>query len=216
MSIDSFALLRKEMVLGQLLSRGIKDSKVLSVFRKIPREIFVPNSLKTCAYQDRPLSIGQGQTISQPYIVALMTELLDVKRGDTILEVGTGSGYQAAILLGLGAKVYGVERIMLFAVQAKERLKSLGFDFEVKTGDGTLGWDKFSPYDKIIISAASPKIPGPLLNQLKVGGKMVLPLGTKVSQQLTVIDKIKEGEFKSTGVCGCVFVPLVGKEGWSE
>ncbi len=216
MNLSQFELLRKEMVSKQLASRSIKDKKTLDAFEKVPREVFVPDNLKQYAYQDRPLSIGLGQTISQPYIVALMTELLKVKPGEKILEVGTGSGYQAAILLGMGAKVYGIERHQALGRSAKEKVNLLGYDLEVKIGDGTLGWEEFSPYDKMIVTAASPKVPETLVKQLKIGGRIVLPLGPQSTQQLTVVDKTAGDKFKTTAICGCVFVPLVGKEGWSE
>ncbi len=216
MNKKDFKLLRQKMVSDQLASRDINDSKVLQAFREVPREIFVPEPVKEYAYQDSPLSIGRGQTISQPYIVALMTELLEAEAGDKILEVGTGSGYQAAILLNIGAKVYGVERYPNLAEQAKEKINSLGYPLKMKIGDGTLGWPEFAPYDKIIVTAAAPKLPESLLEQLKVGGKLVIPVGSRFSQELTVVEKRGKDKFSSKLICGCVFVPLVGEQGWDE
>ncbi|MCF7873919.1 MAG: protein-L-isoaspartate(D-aspartate) O-methyltransferase [Candidatus Omnitrophica bacterium] len=216
MDKKDFKLLRQKMVSGQLASRGIDDPKVLQAFREVPREIFVPEAMQEFAYQDSPLSIGGGQTISQPYIVALMTKLLEVKSGDKILEVGTGSGYQAAILLNMGAEVYGVERHLNLGQEAKEKIKALGYAIEVKIGDGTLGWNKFAPYHKIVVTAAAPKLPQSLFEQLAVGGRLVVPVGSRFSQELTVVVKKGKNELSSQAVCGCVFVPLIGQEGWDE
>lgn len=216
MNKKDFKLLRQKMVSDQLASRGINNSKVLGAFKTVPRELFVPESLQECAYQDSPLPIGSGQTISQPYIVALMTELLEAEAEDKVLEVGTGSGYQAAILLNIGAKVYGVERYLNLAEQAKEKINSLGYSIKMKIGDGSLGWPDFAPYDKIIVTAAAPKLPGSLLEQLKVGGKLVIPVGPRFGQELMKVEKVKKDKFSSKVICGCVFVPLVGKQGWDE
>lgn len=214
MSDEYFEAARKEMVAVQLARRGISDRKVLAAFRKVPRELFVPEGVKRFAYQDGPLAIGQGQTISQPYIVALMTELLRVEPGNSVLEIGTGSGYQSAILLSLGVRLFSVERYLSLAEKAKKSISRLGYDLNVKVSDGTLGWAEFSPYDKIIITAASPAVPESIKKQVKIGGRMVAPLGPRDNQQLTVIDKLDENKFKSRAACGCVFVPLIGKEGW--
>lgn len=209
-------LLRQKMVSDHLLSRDIHDPKVLQAFREVPREVFVPESFREYAYQDSPLSIGSGQTISQPFIVALMTQLLTVDAGDKVLEIGTGSGYQAAILLNMGAEVFGVERYPNLAKKAKTKISSLGYNIEVKVGDGSLGWSEFAPYHKIVVTAAAPKIPQSLLEQLEVGGRLVIPVGSRFSQELTIVEKNQKGEFSSKAVCGCVFVPLIGKEGWDE
>jgi protein-L-isoaspartate(D-aspartate) O-methyltransferase len=216
MAKKDFKLLRQIMISDQLANRGIDDFKVLQAFREVPREIFVSDDLKEYAYQDSPLSIGSGQTISQPYIVALMTQLLEIKAGEKILEIGTGSGYQAAILLNIGAKVFGVERCPDLAKKAKEKNNFLGYTIKLKIGDGTLGWSEFAPYDKIIVTAAAPKVPQNLLEQLAVGGRLVIPVGSRFSQELTVIAKKGKDEFRSKAVCGCVFVPLIGEEGWDE
>lgn len=209
-----FKALREEMVVNQIAKRGITDQRVLEAFRNVTRHLFVPENKKSLAYEDYPLPIGQDQTISQPYIVALMTELLDVKRGDRILEIGTGSGYQAAILSYLGARVYSIERLAVLAKNAKELLDSLQYYVEIIVGDGTLGWQEYAPYDKIIITAAAPSISPCWIEQLVVGGRMVLPLGTAFGQNLTLIEKIENDKIRQNAVCGCIFVPLIGKYGY--
>lgn len=214
MDKKDFKLLRQKMVSGHLAGRDINDPKVLQAFREVPREVFVSESMKEYAYQDSPLSIGSGQTISQPYIVALMTQLLAVDVGDKVLEIGTGSGYQAAILLNIGAKVFGVERYPNLAEKAKEKINSLGYSLKMKIGDGTLGWSEFAPYDKIVVTAAAPKVPQSLLEQLAVGGRLVIPVGARFSQELTIVEKKEKNDFRSKPVCGCMFVPLIGEEGW--
>ncbi len=203
--------LRKKMVEEQLVPRGIKSERVLDAFRKVERHRFVPQDLINCAYNDFPQPIGEGQTISQPYIVALMTEYLDLTGGEKVLEVGTGSGYQAAILAELSKEVYSVERFAGLAKMAEGALKESGYtNVKIKVGDGTLGWPQEGPFDRIIITAASLRVPLPLEEQLKEGGRLVAPLGESFAQVLTLIEK-KNGKLESTAVCGCVFVPLVGK-----
>jgi protein-L-isoaspartate(D-aspartate) O-methyltransferase len=166
------------------------------------------------AYADFPVPIGEGQTISQPYIVALMTECLDLNTQDKVLEIGTGSGYQAAILAKLAKEVYSIERFKNLANKAETVFNESGYtNIKIQVGDGTLGWPEEAPFDKIIITAASPKVPLPLIEQLKESGKLILPLGESFSQVLTVVEK-KKGKLESIEVCGCVFVPLVGKYGW--
>ncbi|MCM8762240.1 MAG: protein-L-isoaspartate(D-aspartate) O-methyltransferase [Candidatus Omnitrophica bacterium] len=210
-----FARVRKLMVENQLISRGIRNKKVIDVFLKIPREKFVPEHLKEYAYEDGPLSIGKGQTISQPYIVALMTEALDVKGGEKVLEVGTGSGYQSAILAEMGCEVYSIERIPELARTAKKVLEGLGYNVKIKVGDGTLGWDEFSPYDRIVVTAAGPEIPPSLYNQLKDGGIIIMPVGDRYFQDLILVKKIgTRMERRSFG--GCQFVPLIGTGGWKD
>ncbi len=212
---NAFAALREEMVSRQILSRGIDDSSLLEAFRNIPRHFFVPEDQKKFVYNDCPLPIGWGQTISQPYIVALMTLHLSLSKGTLVLEVGTGSGYQAAILAFLGARVYTIERFSPLAKEAKRVLDSLGMKIRIREGDGTLGWSEHAPYERIIVTAGTSKIPPLLIEQLKVGGKMVIPLGQRFRQELTVVEKISETEIKEERVCGCMFVPLVGEYGWS-
>ncbi|TRZ48574.1 protein-L-isoaspartate(D-aspartate) O-methyltransferase [bacterium] len=208
--------LRKAMVEEQLIRRGIKDERLLAAFYKVERHKFIPDDLGPGAYGDYPIPIGESQTISQPYIVALMTELLDLKGEERVLEIGTGSGYQAAILAELAKEVYSIERFKNLALSAEETLKRLGYtNVKIKIGDGTLGWPEEAPFDRIIITAASPRLPLPLTDQLKEGGKMVLPLGESFSQVLTLIEK-KGAKLEQCDICGCVFVPLVGKYGWNK
>lgn len=203
--------LRRVMVEEQIIRRGIKDERVLEAFRKVLRHKFVPQDLMGSAYNDFPQPIGEGQTISQPYIVALMAERLDLSGGEKVLEIGTGSGYQAAILAQLAKEVYSIERFANLAKRAQGAFKELGFtNIKIKVGDGTLGWPEQAPFDRIIITAASPRVPLPLEEQLKEGGKLVAPLGESFAQVLTLLEK-KKGKFESTPVCGCVFVPLVSK-----
>ena len=211
---DIFTALREEMVSRQILSRGIDDGRILEAFRNIPRHLFVPDVQKEFAYSDSPLPIGWEQTISQPYIVALMTLHLGVSQETSVLEVGTGSGYQAAILSFLGAQVYTIERFPFLAKEAKRVLDSLGMEVRIREGDGTLGWPEHAPYERIIVTAGTFKIPPLLIEQLKVGGKMVIPLGQRFHQELTVVEKVSGAEIKEERICGCIFVPLVGEYGW--
>ncbi len=211
-----YAALRKKMVEEQLIPRGIKNPRVLAAFSKVERHKFIPEDLRASAYGDFPVPIGQNQTISQPYIVALMTECLGLTGKERVLEIGTGSGYQAAILAELSREVYSIERFKDLAKNAQDILNELGYkNIKIKVDDGTLGWEEAAPFDGIIVTAASPRIPLPLTEQLKDKGKLVLPLGESFSQVLTVMEK-KKGRLDSIGVCGCVFVPLIGKYGWSN
>lgn len=212
----NFEDMRKAMVEEQLIPRGISDARVLDAFRKVPRDKFVPEDYKDSAYNDYPLPIGNGQTISQPYIVALMTECLNPKEDDKILEIGTGSGYQMAILAEIAKEVYSVERFEELADRSGKVLDFLGYkNYKIKVGDGTLGWEEHSPYDGILVTAAAPRIPGSLTQQLKDGGRLVIPIGGPFGQALTIVEK-KGASIKTKEVCGCVFVPLVGKEGWPD
>ena len=211
-----FAVLRKRMVDEQLIPRGIKNSRVLNAFLKVERHKFIPEELRMSAYADFPVPIGAGQTISQPYIVALMTECLGLSGEEKILEIGTGSGYQTAILAELAKEVYTMERIESLSRNAETVLNELGYkNIKIRVGDGSLGWKEDAPFDRIIITAASPRIPLPLTEQLNESGKLILPLGESFSQVLTVVEK-KKGELESIEVCGCVFVPLIGKYGWKN
>ena len=211
-----FAVLRKRMVEEQLIPRGIKSERLLDAFYKVERHKFVPEDLRGTAYADFPVPIGEGQTISQPYIVALMTQCLDLTGAERVLEIGTGSGYQCAILAELAKEVYTIERFANLAKSAETILKETGYkNITLKVGDGTLGWKEIAPFDRIIITAASPRIPLPLTEQINESGKIVLPLGEPLSQVLTVVEK-KKGKLESIQVCGCVFVPLIGKYGWKE
>ena len=201
--------LRGQMVEEQLVRRGIADPRVLEVFRKVPRHHFVPEELKPHAYEDYPLAIGFEQTISQPYMVALMTECLVLQPQHKILEIGTGSGYQTAVLAELSGSVYTVERMEALSKQAEERLGILGYrNIFFKYGDGAEGWDIYGPYDRILVSCASRVVPPILLSQLKEEGLLVIPLGNTVSQVLTVVHKHPDA-LEKREVCGCAFVPLV-------
>ncbi len=207
-----YYLRRLEMVERDIKGRGISDERTLAAMRKVKRHLFVPPSLVSAAYSDHPLPIGEGQTISQPYIVALMTEKLGLKGGERVLEIGTGSGYQAAILAEMGAEVRTVEIRKRLADTAARRLRELGYDnVKVKYGDGYFGWEEEGPFDAIIVTAAANHIPPPLLRQLKDGGRLIIPLGsTTYYQTLTLVTK-RGDELDVEHVTGVVFVPMVGK-----
>ncbi len=212
-----FSRLRRDMVEEQISNRGITNKRILSAFLEVPREEFVPSNMRRYAYKDGPVSIGFGQTISQPYMSALMIECLDPQPTDKILEIGTGLGYQSAVLSRLSRIIYTVERIPELAEQAKVILDKLGYDnVVVKVGDGTLGWSEFAPYDKIIVAAAAPNVPIRLLQQLKEGGRMVIPVGHRYSQILKIILKLSNGEVVEKEETPCIFVPLIGEDGWQE
>ncbi|MBC8249181.1 MAG: protein-L-isoaspartate(D-aspartate) O-methyltransferase [Anaerolineales bacterium] len=205
---------REHMVESQLVRRGIKDKRVLDAMRQVPRHLFVPKDMRDLAYCDGPLPIGQGQTISQPYIVALMTELLELAGQEKVLELGTGSGYQAAILSRLVCQVYSVERHAALAEQAEKVLSQLGYDnVMISVGDGTLGWPEHSPYEAIIVTAAAPDIPQPLTDQLTDGGHLVAPVGSRWSQVLVKVKRQGETLVREH-LTAVAFVPLVGKYGW--
>ena len=207
---------RSRMVEMQLLPRGITDESVLKAMGKVPRHRFVPADLTESAYEDRPLPIGEGQTISQPYMVALMTQCLELKGDESVLEIGSGSGYQAAILAELARQVYTIERIEELCNRSSEILNTLGYvNVNLKVGDGSEGWPKFAPYDGIMVTAGSPEIPEVLAEQVNEGGRFVIPVGGYYSQELAVVHKI-HGNLERKDVCGCVFVPLIGKYGWDR
>jgi protein-L-isoaspartate(D-aspartate) O-methyltransferase len=206
-----WAALRDEMVATQIAARGVRDVNVLRALRTVPRHMFVPAEVRAEAYTDHPLPIGEGQTISQPYIVGLMTELLEVKPGDKVLEVGTGSGYQAAVLATIGCDVYTIEIREPLAREAEQRLESLGIkNVHVRTGDGYAGWPEAAPFAGIIVTAAPERIPQPLLDQLKVGGHMVIPVGA-FYQQLKVITRAGAADFPERDVIPVRFVPMTGE-----
>jgi len=207
--------MRKRMVETQIAGRGITDRNVIDAFLNVPREKFVPEKLREYAYEDGPLSIGEGQTISQPFIVALMTASLCLEKAMKILEIGTGSGYQAAILAEMGCDLYSVERVEALAERAGDILKSLGYEIRIKVGDGTLGWEEFSPYDRAIVTAGGPAIPNHIFAQLKEAGKMIMPVGDTVYQDLILVTK-KCGRMVKENLGGCQFVLLKGAEGWKE
>lgn len=208
--------LRKHMVETQLIPRGIKDPRVLDAMSRIPRHIFAGGHNLANAYDDMALPIGEGQTISQPYMVAIMTELLELKGSEKVLEIGTGSGYQGAVLAELAKEIYTVERIGILADRAAAEYRISGYDnIHVRTGDGTLGWPEEAPFDRLIITAASPLIPEPLMEQLAMNGILVIPVGTRHSQQLLKIMKTGQG-LREEYHTPCVFVPLIGKYGWEK
>ena len=204
------------MVETQIKARGIEDRLVLDAMKKVPRHVFVPESYYDAAYSDRPLPIGLGQTISQPYMVAIMTETMKLKGREKVLEVGTGSGYQTAILAEIADHVVSLERLPELAGAARERLRQLGYaNVEIHVGDGSAGYPERAPYDAIIVTAGAPEIPGVLLEQLSDGGRLVIPVGNSFQQTLTRIT-LAGGERKTERLEGCVFVPLIGKYGWGE
>jgi protein-L-isoaspartate(D-aspartate) O-methyltransferase len=208
--------LREMMVESQLIPRGIRDERVLDAMRRVPRHLFVEELIRHSAYDDMALPIGEGQTISQPYMVAIMTELLELKGSEKVLEIGTGSGYQAAILAELAHEVYTVERIPVLTKRAKETLLSLGYEnVHLETGDGTLGLPEEAPFNRIIVTAASPKIPDPLLDQLAIDGVLIAPVGSRFSQQILKIKRTKQGTTEEYHT-PCVFVPLIGEHGWKD
>ncbi|MBI4609592.1 MAG: protein-L-isoaspartate(D-aspartate) O-methyltransferase [Candidatus Rokubacteria bacterium] len=209
-----FARERSRMVEEQLVRRGILDTRVLEAMGKVPREKFVEEALADRAYGDHPLPIGDGQTISQPYIVALMTSLLELTGVEKVLEIGTGSGYQTAVLAELARRVCSIERIPALAARARATLEARGYtNVFVRIANGTVGWPDEAPFDRILVAAAAPAVPQPLFDQLVEGGRMVLPIGNAVAQTVTVVDKAN-GAMRTRQEAGCVFVKLIGKYGW--
>jgi protein-L-isoaspartate(D-aspartate) O-methyltransferase len=206
---------RKELA-ELLYKRGIKSKTILKAFIKVERHLFVPKAMEHVAYKDTALNIGYGQTISQPYTIAVMTEALEAKPGNRILEIGTGSGYQAALLIEMGMNVFSIERNYELFENTRKLLESLNYRAYLKWGDGTIGLEEFAPFDGIIVTAGSPKIPAPLKKQLSIGGKLVIPVGDKISQTMKVLKKISEDEFETTDIPEFTFVPLIGREGWSQ
>lgn len=212
----SFENERRRMILSQLTPRGIQDPRVLEVMGKVPRHLFVPKNVRQQSYADHPVPIGEGQTISQPYMVALMTQELRVGPQSRVLDVGTGSGYQTALLAEIASQVYSIERISTLGIQAARILKRLGYrNVQIRIGDGTSGWPEEAPFDRIMVTAASPSIPEPLVSQLAPGGILVAPIGSAFDQTLTVVEKVDERVLVRS-VCGCVFVPLIGEHGWKQ
>lgn len=220
--MQDMTMLRKRMVEEQLAARGIRDPLVLRAMKEVPREKFVPFEYSQSAYADSPLPIGENQTISQPYVVALMTEMLVLSPHDRVLEIGTGSGYAAAVLSRIVAEVYTVERHGNLARSARERFEQLGYEnIHIRIGDGTFGWPEKAPYEAIIFAAGAPQIPEPLLTQLAIGGCLVGPVGQKRDlQQLVRVQRKSEDEYQHEHISEHVgkvrFVPLVGKEGWPD
>jgi len=209
MVADPFELKRREMVAQQLKARGIQDQRVLQAMEEIPRHLFVPADVQSQSYDDRPQPIGADQTISQPYIVALMTEQLGLVPESKVLEIGTGSGYQTAVLARLAREVYSIERIPELAAEAARRLESLGIrNVQIRVGDGSQGWPEAAFYDGILVTACAAKLPDLLVAQLADGGRMVIPLGEGLQQTLTLIERCG-GTLESHPICGCLFVPLL-------
>ena len=205
---------RNLMVDTQIISRGVNDARVIAAMRKVPRHLFMDESSWYKAYDDMALPVGEGQTISQPYMVAVMTELLGLGGDEKVLEIGTGSGYQAAVLAELSRELYTIERIQSLSDRAREVIAELGYDnIHMKVGDGTLGWPEAAPFDRILITAAAPVVPEPLVDQLSEGGILVAPVGDRFSQQLVRLLKQK-GNLLKEYQTPCVFVPLVGEHGW--
>lgn len=213
--MSDYAVQRERMVRDMIAARGVKDERVLAAMRKIPRHAFVKDHLKNQAYGDHALPIGSSQTISQPYIVARMTEMLEVGREHSVLEIGTGSGYQTAVLAMLARRVYSLERIAELAQQAIPRMRQLGLDnVKIQVFDGTVGWSEWAPYDRILVTAGAPKVPEPLLEQLAPGGMLLIPEGQIQQQRLVMYKKSARGEVRRREGEEVAFVPLLGRHGW--
>ena len=211
-----FPKARAKMVEEQIIERGIKDPRVIAAMKKVPRHLFVEEALQSQAYNDRPLPIGEKQTISQPYMVALMTEAMELKGKERVLEIGSGSGYQTAILAEMAGEVFSVERIRSLAIRARKLLYDLGyFNVEIKIFDGTYGWAEKGTFDAVIVTAGSPDISQPFYDQLSMGGRLVIPVGNSDVQDLFRITKTEEG-MKKENLGGCRFVKLIGRYGWED
>lgn len=207
---------RNRMVEEQIIGRGVRDERVLAAMRKVPRHEFLPEAMRAMAYQDSALPLGEGQTISQPYMVAMMTELLGLKGTERVLEIGTGSGYQAAVLAELCEKVYTIERIKMLADRARTNLDRLGYrSVAIKVYDGTYGWKEMAPFDAIMVTAGAPDVPAPLVEQLKESGRMAIPVGERFGQVLLKVVKTPNGPVTERSI-PCMFVPLIGNHGWKE
>ena len=206
---------RQKMLDSQIRARDVRDARVLQAIRKVPRHLFVEEALRDRAYLDKALPIGEKQTISQPYMVAAMSEALELEVRDRVLEIGTGSGYQTAVLAELAESVFSVERIGSFVPLARSRLESLGYyNVLIKVGDGTIGWSEHAPYDAILVTAGAPQVPRPLLDQLKLGGRLVMPLGPEDAQMLIRVRRDEDG-FHEEALGECRFVKLIGRHGWA-
>lgn len=215
--VDSYKMqgLRRSLV-RILREKGIVNEDVLAAVGKIPRHAFVESAFAEAAYEDRPLPIGDGQTISQPYTVAAQTSLLQVKPKMKVLEIGTGSGYQAAVLAELGVKLFTIERIRIHYMKAQRMLEDLGYKVRLKCGDGSAGWSAFAPFDRILVTAASPNIPRPFKEQLAIGGRLIIPYGSRKLQQMGVVTRVSKDEFKIETAGKFQFVPMIGKFGWED
>lgn len=215
--MSDFAIARRRMVEGQVTARGITDQRVIAAMLKVPRHKFVEEALQNQAYQDAPLPIGEKQTISQPYMVAVMSEALALQGSETVLEVGTGSGYQAAVLALLAERVFSLERIPALARRARRVLDECGFSkVNIRLADGTRGWQEMGPFDAIMVTAGAPHVPREYQDQLAPGGRLVIPVGDRDSQVLMRITRTAAGDFKEERLLGCRFVPLIGAHGWRE
>jgi len=215
-SFDAFAIPRARMVDYLRNYYKIADELVLEAMNRVPRHLFVPAAIQSQAYKDNALPIAAGQTISQPYIVARMSELLELKGRERVLEIGSGSGYQTAVLALIARKVFAIERIPELSATAKERLLWLGYrNISFKTADGTEGWESYAPFDAILVAAGGPEIPEPLVKQLVIGGRMVIPIGREQKSQTLVRVTRTEGGYKTENCGPCAFVPLIGEHGWS-
>jgi len=217
--MDRYQKQRLRMVETQIRSRGIKDERVLKALETVPRHLFIEEALRDQAYNDNPLPIGDNQTISQPFIVALMTEALELKGREKVLEIGTGSGYQTAVLAELADQVFSIERIAFLASKARKVLDSLKyFNVAIRVGDGTYGWREESPFDAVLVAAGAPDIPKKLLEQLKIGGRMVVPVGSRHAQVLLRLTRNSEDiqDIKKEDLGDCRFVNLIGEYGWTN
>jgi len=206
---------RSDLV-DKLRNRGITDEMVLNAISEVERDKFVPDALKIHAYKDIALPIGYGQTISQPYTVAYMTQALRLNAGDKVLEIGTGSGYQAALLENMGMKVYSIERQFEIYIKTQKLFDKLGIRVHTKYGDGTIGWEEYAPFNGIIVTAGSPSVPESLKKQLTIGGRLVIPVGSKQTQILKIVRKTGEDDFDIQDIPEFAFVPLIGREGWNR
>jgi len=216
MNRDEQSVARRRMVAQQLRERGIHDPHVLRIMEAIPRHLFVDGALDVKAYADSALPIGSSQTISQPYIVGLMTQAVDLTGEEKVLEIGTGSGYQTAILAELSDRVFTVERLRSIGTAARERLTTMGYSNIVfRIADGTVGWREMGPYDRVVITAAAPRVPAFLADQLRVGGVAVVPVGSAEKQSLVKVTRTEQG-LEERILCDCSFVPLIGKDGWAR
>jgi protein-L-isoaspartate(D-aspartate) O-methyltransferase len=215
--MKDFTIARRRMVEEQVVARGVTDQRVIDAMLKVPRHKFVEEALGNQAYTDGPLPIGERQTISQPYMVAVMSEALALDGSETVLEVGTGSGYQAAVLALLAHRVFSLERIPALARRARKTLDSCGYTkVNIRLADGTHGWREMGPFDAIVVTAGAPEVPQDYLNQLAVGGRLVIPVGDRATQILMRITRVSATEFKEEKMLGCRFVPLVGNHGWQD
>ena len=215
--MKDYTIARRRMVDEQIVGRGVQDPRVIEAMLKVPRHKFVAPGMESQAYLDNPLPIGEGQTISQPYMVAMMSEALELKGDETVLEIGTGSGYQAAVLAVLAERVFSLERIPELARRARKALDAAGFSkVNIRLTDGTFGWEEMAPFDAILVTAGAPSIPQSYRDQLAVGGRLIIPVGDRFSQVLKRVTRKAEADFREETLLGCRFVPLVGAHGWQK